>query len=169
MIFESSMKLVAGFLSHNDLSSLRPGQSLEVHLEAVRAVTRAPYWNVEDASMLAEFVEHIGRLLMCSIEGFGSGGATLEQPESRRALDLSEAEEVAFTTLQALLQLILIDPSPPTVLHCLVKRLGELGPQASDTGQADAVSSVMRVMEVFTSSDRVQTNAQHLLTSVLGD
>lgn len=175
VLFESSYRLVAWFLEQNPLSNLAELQSLDVHAEAVQAVARAPYWSSEDAHMLPEFVALISQLLMGSIEG-----ADPDAPASasgKRVLDLTEAEEVVAGCIAAVLHLLLIDPSPPTVLECLATNLTELNSKGDqpapdqDTGggSEQAVNAVMRVMQVFPSSDRVQTNCHLLLTSLLGE
>lgn len=172
-LFESSYHLVAWFLRTHPLSSLARMQSLDVHTEAVRAVARAPYWSADDAAMLPEFVTLIAELLLGSIEGLGPEDKA--PPPGRRVFDLTEAEEVTSCCMSAVMHLVLIDPSPPTVLRCLSESLaqrsqGDDGDTAARGDLAEqAVGAVMRVMQVFASSDRVQMNCQHLLTSLLGE
>jgi len=175
VLFESSYRLVAWFLQQHSLSTLGDLDSLDVHVEAVRAVSRTPYWSSEDVPLLTEFVALIAKLLLGSTEA-------VDEPSvpGKRRLDLTEAEEVAAACMTSLLHLLLIDPSPPTVLHCLAQSLGQ-GPKATGDGEAAeepaggdrgselAVGAVMRIMQVFPSSDRVQMNCQHLLTSLLGE
>lgn len=177
VLFESSYHLVAWFLREQPLSALGELQSLDVHVEAVRAVSRAPYWSAEDAPLLPDFVGLIGNLLLASIQGHGD--ESQHQRPSGRIIDLTEAEEVVAACMSSVLHLLLIDPSPPTVLHCLARSLKEAdGDTAGQAGESDndasssserAVNAVMRVMQVFPSSDRVQMNCQHLLTSLLGE
>lgn len=186
VLFESSYRLVVWFLQKNGLATLEECQSLDVHVEAMRAIARAPYWSHEDAAILPEFVVLAAQLLLGSVEGLVDEPATLAPAgkAKRRVLDLTEAEEVVAASTSALLHVLLIDPSPPMVLHCLVHGIGQneqggegdtgLPPlEACDGGDGGsserAVSGVMRVMRVFPSSDRVQMNCQHLLTSFLGD
>lgn len=177
-LFESSMILVSWFLQTRSLPSLSEYQALDVHVEAVRAVARAPYWSADDAALLPDFVGLLCSLLLGSIHGLGSDAATqVSGASQRRILDLTEAEELVACSAGALLHLLLIDPSPPTVSHCLVQNLsqgetsqpGEPLVTHGASGPEHAVSSVMRVMQVFPSSDRVQMHCQHLLTSVLGE
>jgi len=179
-LFETSYHLVVWFLQGHSLNTLGDYQSLNIHIEAVRAVSRAPYWNIEDAILIPDFVALVAQLLLGSVEGLADSPATVvpAQPMKRRVLDDTEAEEVVQASLSALLHLLLIDPSPPTALQCLVKSLGA-GPQGSDVdssllseepaGSEKAVNNTMRVMQVFPHSDRVQMSCQHLLTSLLGE
>lgn len=139
-------------------------QALDVHVEACRAVVRVPYWSVQDAPELPAFVTTIAKLLLESIQGLSEAPAP-GKPQ-RRVLDLNEAEEVVATCSASLLHLLLIDPCPPTAHRCLVESLGAEG---EDAGSEAAVDNVMKVMQVFPSSDRVQMNCQHLLTALLGE
>jgi len=164
-IFESSYRLVAWFLRDHGLSTLSDMQGIDVHVEACRAVARAPYWSMEDADMLPDLVVSIAELLLGSVEGLEEGAPA--NPRGR-VLDLTEAEEVSGACMSALLHLLLIDPSPPTVLRCLVQSLGDVNSEESG-GSERAVNNVMKIMQVFPSSDRVQMNCQHLLTSLLGE
>jgi len=182
VLFESSYHLVAWFLQQHNLNSV---VDLDVHVEAVRAVARAPYWSAEDAPLLPEFVSLLAQLLLGSIEGHGDEPASFQAPATPqpkgRVVDLTEAEEVVAACMSSVLHLLLIDPSPPTVLHCLARSLGQYGkadgegappPEEAELdpgGSERAVNAVMRVMQVFPSSDRVQMNCQHLLTSLLGE
>jgi len=167
-LFESSHNLVYWFLNASSLSSLGELQALDVHVEACRAITRMPYWSVEDVSELPDFVALIAKLLLESIEGLSEAPGA-DKPQ-RRVLDLNEAEEVVSTCSASLLHLLLIDPSPPTVVNCLVESLcGGCRAEDVEAGSEAAVNNVMKVMQVFPSSDRVQMNCQHLLTSLLGE
>lgn len=177
-LFESSYRLVAWFLKEYSLSTLGSMQGLDVHIEACRAVARAPYWGAEDAPLLPELVVSIARLLLGGVQGLAEAAPANSQG---RVLDVTEAEEVAAACMSALLHLLLIDPSPPTALRCLVRSLGDADGEgssfnppprtdASETGGSElAVNNVMKIMQVFPSSDRVQMNCQHLLTSLLGE
>jgi len=176
VLFESSYRLVNWFLQNKPLSSLGEYSSTDVHAVAVRAVARAPYWSGEDAPLLPEFVACIAQLLLGSIEGLGPDSSAASA--SHRVLDLTEAEEVVAACMTSVLHLLLIDPTPPTVLHCLARSLGQVGKaEADDADQADegmppgvsekAVGAIWRVMEVFPSSDRVQMDGQYLLTSLI--
>eukprot|EP00927_Polykrikos_kofoidii_P042627 TRINITY_DN3665_c0_g1_i1.p1 TRINITY_DN3665_c0_g1~~TRINITY_DN3665_c0_g1_i1.p1 ORF type:complete len:938 (-),score=200.65 TRINITY_DN3665_c0_g1_i1:99-2912(-) len=180
MLFESSYHLVAWFLKSHTIANMTELQSLDVHTEALKAVVRAPYWSSTDAPLLPEFVTLIGQLLLGCIEGLSP--EDVPQPrKGRRVLDLTEALEVVDACMSAVLHLLLIDPSPPTVLHCLVSSLGGSDPKADvAAGEIEdpaafvkcseqAVGAVMRVMQIFPSSDSVQMNCQHLLTSLLGE
>jgi len=179
VLFESSYHLVVWFLKSQPLSSLGDYQSLDVHVEAVRAVARAPYWSAEDAPVLPEFVSLLAQLLLGCIEGHATDdGAAAPPPPPRRVVDLTEAEEVVAACMSSVLHLLLIDPSPPTVLRCLARSLSQQGKveaeapteeEESGAGSERSVNAVMRVMQVFPSSDRVQMNCQHLLTSLLGE
>jgi len=115
--------------------------------------------------MLPDLVVSIAELLLGSVEGLEEGAPA--NPRGR-VLDLTEAEEVSGACMSALLHLLLIDPSPPTVLRCLVQSLGDVNSEESG-GSERAVNNVMKIMQVFPSSDRVQMNCQHLLTSLLGE
>lgn len=185
VLFESSYRLVVWFLQKNSLASLEEYQSLDVHVEAMRAIARAPYWSHEDAAILPEFVVLAAQLLLGSVEGLADEPAKMAPSEKpkRRVLDLTEAEELVAASTSALLHVLLIDPSPPMVLRCLVQGIGE-NEEAAEARAAglppledidgggsseQAVGAVMKVMQVFPSSDRVQMNCQHLLTSFLGD
>jgi len=185
VLFESSYRLVIWFLQQHGLSVMQELQSMDAHVEAVRAVTRAPYWSSEDSPLLPEFVGLVAELLVGTVDGQGESGTppTPNQPQ-RRVLDLTEAEELAAACMSCLLHLMLIDPTPPTVLHCLAQSLARQhkGGDESSTGAAaavpadlaagnseHAVGAVMKIMQVFPSSDRVQMNCQHLLTSLLGE
>lgn len=185
-LFESSYRLVCWFLQDRPLSALGEYGSTDVHTEAVRAVSRAPYWSAEDAPLLPQFVALLAQLLLESIEGLGDDGAVKPQSGAgqRRVLDLTEAEEVVSACMTSVLHLLLIDPSPPTVLRALSRHLARYGSEAgagavqvepmadedaAAAGDENAVNAVMRVMQVFPSSDRVQMNCQHLLTSLLGE
>mmetsp|Transcript_123612 Transcript_123612/g.357533 ORF Transcript_123612/g.357533 Transcript_123612/m.357533 type:complete len:857 (-) Transcript_123612:81-2651(-) len=186
VLFESSYRLVFWFLQNHPLGALGEYQSTDVHSEAVRAVARAPYWSAEDAPLLPQFVGLLAAMLLDSIKGLGEDGTAKPSPGSkRRTLDLTEAEEVVSACMTSVLHLLLIDPSPPTVLRVLAQHLALHGEAVAatpsvatqsneDGGDADgsderAVNAVMRVMQVFPSSDRVQMNCQHLLTSLLGE
>jgi len=177
-LFESSYHLVAWFLQNNPLSSVGEYQSLDVHVEAVRAIIRAAYWSSEDAPLLPEFVSLLAQLILGSIEGHGDEVPGAKPPA--RVVDLTEAEQVAAACMASLLHLLLIDPSPPTVLHCLARSLSDYGKAAGDSaqpaeevessvGSERAVNAVMKVMQVFPSSDRIQLDCHHLLTSLLGE
>lgn len=48
----------------------------------------------------------------------------------RRVLDLTEAEEVVSACMTSVLHLLLIDPSPPTVLRALSRHLARYGSEA---------------------------------------
>lgn len=180
VLFESSYRLVAWFLNHHRLIEVGDYQSFDVHIEAIRALSRAPYWSAEDAPLLPEFVALLAELLLRSIEGHGDDSASLAAASKppRRVFDLTEAQEVVAACLTSVLHLLLIDPSPPTVLHSLSRSLSQYGkadawPQpeeeGSGVGSEQAVNAVMKVMQVFPSSDHVQLNCQHLLTSLLGE
>lgn len=176
-LFESSYRLVAWFLQQHPLSSLGEYQCLDVHVEAVRSITRAAYWSGEDAPLLPDFVSLLANLLLGCIEGHG-GDAPVKPPA--RVVDLTEAEQVVAACMASLLHLLLIDPSPPTVLHCLARTLSDYGKAEGDSaappeevepngGSERAVNAVMKVMQVFPSSDRIQLDCHHLLTSLLGE
>jgi len=166
-LFESSHSLVGWFLETHSLADLGELQALDLHVEACRAVARVPYWSTEEAPELPRLVTNISQLLLGSIEGL-TDASDASKPR-RRVLDLNEAEEVVSSCGASLLQLLLIDPSPPTVSSCLVKSLSA-GSEEEDVGAASeaAVNNIMKVMQVFPSSNRVQMNCQHLLTSLLG-
>mmetsp|Transcript_13228 Transcript_13228/g.30204 ORF Transcript_13228/g.30204 Transcript_13228/m.30204 type:complete len:474 (+) Transcript_13228:3-1424(+) len=188
VLFESSYQLVAWFLQQHPLGELSETHSLDAHIEAVRAVARAGYWSAEDAPLLPDFVAALVSTMLDAVEDHldfskppgGSG---------RRVIDLTEAEEIASSCTSSVLHLMLIDPSPPTVQRCLASCLGrrlarkessgypvekvdDLPPLEEVDGQADssaeeAVKMVMKIMQVFPSSDRLQMNCQHMLTSLL--
>jgi len=169
VLFESSYQLVAWFLQQHPLSTVGEYQPLDVHVQAVRAVARAPYWSAEDAPLLPEFVGLLADLLLDCVEGHGEEPGAPPRKPSGRVVDLTEAEEVVSACMSSVLHLLLIDPSPPTVLLCLAQGLGrnsKVEGEATD-GHERAVNAVMKVMQVFPSSDRVQLNCQHLLTSLL--
>eukprot|EP00928_Gymnodinium_smaydae_P096890 TRINITY_DN8648_c0_g3_i1.p1 TRINITY_DN8648_c0_g3~~TRINITY_DN8648_c0_g3_i1.p1 ORF type:complete len:872 (+),score=201.47 TRINITY_DN8648_c0_g3_i1:96-2711(+) len=172
VLFESSYNLVAWFLRTHPLSSLTQMQSIDVHVEAVRAVSHAPYWSSDDAPLLPVCVALITEMILSSIEGLGPGDDA-RPSAGRRVLDLTEAEELVAASVAAVLHLLLIDPVPPTVLDSLSESLGkgagddEAGGEKA--GSEQAVGALMRVMQVFPGSDRVQMSCQHLLTSLLGE
>lgn len=178
-LFESSYHLVACFLQHYPLSSLNEYQSLDVHVEAVRAITRAAYWSGEDAPLLPDFMLLLVQLMLGSIEGHGDPMSDVAFKPPGRVVDLTEAEQVVAACMASVLHLLLIDPSPPTVLQCLVRSLSNFGKAAGDSAPPEeaeqtnrseqAVNAVMRVMQVFPSSDRIQLDCHHLLTSLLGE
>merc|ERR1712007_291178 len=148
-------------------------QSIDINIEAVRSVSRAAYWSVEDAAFLPELVGCLADVLVGSIEGLGEAPHTLEpaRQQRRRILDLMEAEEAVAACTTSLLHLLLIDPSPPTVLRSLLHSLeiNHAQSQASEEFSPEgAVNTVMRIMQIFPSSDRVQEGCQHLLTPLLG-
>merc|ERR1719188_800797 len=122
-LFESSYNLCAWFLEEHPLSTMGEYQSLDVHVEAARAVSRAPYWSAEDAPLLPQFVGLLAQLLLGSIEGHDAEAA-VAKPRGR-VVDLTEAEEVCAACMTSVLHLLLIDPSPPTVLRCLAKSLSQ--------------------------------------------
>ncbi|CAE8590101.1 unnamed protein product, partial [Polarella glacialis] len=164
-------------------------KGLDVHIEAVRAVARAGYWSSEDAPLLPDFVAILAQMLLDAVEGHVDQGASPGSRPGKRVIDLTEAEEVALHCSASVLHLLLIDPSPPTVLHSLARSLGKQ--EADNAGSSadngddlppledvdsnegppseQAVNAVMKIMQVFPSSDRVQMNCQHLLTSLLGE
>lgn len=162
------------FLQSNSLGSLGEDQAVDIHIEACRAISRVPYWSREDAAELPAFVAQISQLFLESVQGLSEAPAA-GRPQ-RRVLDLNEAEEVAATCSASLLHLMLSDPCPPAVQSCLVESLGagcraEGGEvaAAANEGSESAVNHVMKVMQVFPSSDRLQMNCQHLLTSLLDE
>lgn len=191
VLFESSYQLVVWFLQQHPLGSLSETHSLDAHIEAVRAVARAGYWSAEDAPLLPEFVAALVSTMYDAVEGHldfskppGGSGC--------RVIDLTEAEEIASSCTSSVLHLMLIDPLPPTVQRCLADCLGkrltrkgnagypaqekteDLPPledvEASDAPNSEeAVNTVMKIMQVFPSSDRLQMNCQHILTSLLGE
>jgi len=181
VMFESSYRLVSWFLQNNTLDSLGEYQGLDVHLEAVRAVSRAPYWSSEDAPLLTDFVAVLARLLLDGTQGLGPDDVAPPAGMKRRVLDLTEAEEVSSACMSSVLHLLLIDPRPPMVLRILAKSLATHGGQEAaggddaskdpdgGGGNEEAVNAIMKVMQVFPSSDRVQNNCQHLLNALLGD
>lgn len=184
MLFEASYNLVVWFLQQQPISSLPELQSLDVHIEAVRAISRAGYWSAEDAPLLPDFVAVLAQMLLDAVEGHLDVSAP-PSGSGRRVFDLTEAEELAASCTASMLHLMLIDPSPPTVLHCLARSLckhapgkkgNELPPlEDADSGtlssqtSEEAVNAVMKMMQVFPSSDRIQINCQHILTSLLGE
>lgn len=184
MLFEASYNLVVCFLQQQPISSLPELQSLDVHIEAVRAISRAGYWSAEDAPLLPDFVAVLAQMLLDAVEGHLDVSAP-PSGSGRRVFDLTEAEELAASCTASMLHLMLIDPSPPTVLHCLARSLckhapGEKGSELPPLEDADsgtlgsqtseeAVNAVMKMMQVFPSSDRIQINCQHILTSLLGE
>lgn len=191
VLFESSYQLVVWFLQQHPLGSLSETHSLDAHIEAVRAVARAGYWSAEDAPLLPEFVAALVSTMYDAVEGHldfskppGGSGC--------RVIDLTEAEEIASSCTSSVLHLMLIDPSPPTVQRCLADCLGkrltrkgnagypaqekteDLPPledvEASEAPNSEeAVNTVMKIMQVFPSSDRLQMNCQHILTLLLGE
>jgi len=170
-MFESSYRLVSWFLNNNSLDNLGTYQSLDVHLEAVRAVSRAPYWSSEDAPLLTDFVAVLALLLLDGIKGLGPDDPSTPAGMKRRVLDLTEAEEMVSASMASVLHLLLIDPRPPMVMRTLATALAKHGGgDAKDQEENEqAVNAVMKVMQVFPSSDRVQGNCQHLLNALLGD
>eukprot|EP00933_Yihiella_yeosuensis_P033308 TRINITY_DN27045_c0_g1_i2.p1 TRINITY_DN27045_c0_g1~~TRINITY_DN27045_c0_g1_i2.p1 ORF type:complete len:343 (+),score=86.87 TRINITY_DN27045_c0_g1_i2:59-1087(+) len=181
MLFESSYQLVVWFLQQKPLKSVGELDSLDVHIEAVRAISRAAYWSAEDAPLLPDFVSVLAEMMLDSIEGHTDDQAQAVEGgrPRRRVCDLTEAEEVAANCTASVLHLLLIDPSPPSVLKNLAaglcRRAAETSRSAPELDDDDskvsekAVNSMMKVMQVFPSSDRVQMNCQHLLTSLLGE
>ncbi|CAE8644618.1 unnamed protein product, partial [Polarella glacialis] len=125
MLFESSYQLVVWFLQQQPLSAVGELQSLDVHIEAVRAVARAGYWSSEDAPLLPDFVAILAQMLLDAVEGHVDQGASPGSRPGKRVIDLTEAEEVALHCSASVLHLLLIDPSPPTVLHSLARSLGK--------------------------------------------
>jgi hypothetical protein len=171
-LFESSHRLVAWFLQSHRLANLGELQAADVHVEACRAASKVPYWSMEEADELPGFVKLIAELLLESIQGLDEAPQpSVNGKASRRVLDLNEAEEVVSNCVASLMHLLLIDPYPPTVLRCMAQSLGNNGRSGEDAevGSEAAVNSVMKVMQVFPSSDRVQMHCQHLLTSLLGE
>lgn len=188
-LFESSYSLVAWYLQQHPLETLEKYQSTDVHLEAVRSVCRAPYWSAEDAPLLPTLVAMLSRLLLDSLSGVcdepivpALDNATVGK---RRILEFEEAEQIVAACTASVLHLLLIDPCPPAVLHVFSRTLAGLGAEdtASESnnpvqednqdehavGDERAVNLVMRIMQVFPLSDRVQMNSQHLLSSLLGE
>jgi len=164
VLFESSYQLVEWYLKNHKLTALGEYQSLDLHLEAVRAVSRTPYWSSEDAVILPL----VAQLLLSSVEGHNDDPSKSQ----RLVLDLTEAEDMAAACMSALLHLLLLDPAPPTALHCLADCLSQSDgqtPESSSEKSSQAVTAVMRVMQVFPSSERIQMNCQHLLNSLLGE
>merc|ERR1719265_1671110 len=161
-MFESSYRLVAWYLQQYPLAQLQELQSTDIHVEAVRSVCRAPYWSSEDAALLPDFVGLVAQLMLGSIEGHGLDPNTskpIPAQAGQRVLDLTEAEEVVASCMSTLLHLMLIDPSPPTVLECLSVSLARAVQESDDTSTSEtAVNAIMRVMQVFPSSDRLQLN-----------
>lgn len=194
VLFESSYQLVAWFLQEHPLSSLSELNSLDAHIEAVRAVSRAGYWSSEDAPLLPEFVAALVQTMLDAVEGH----LDFSKPPScagRRVVDLTEAEEIASSCMASVLHLMLIDPRPPMVQQSLARSLGKgRKVEPADSAKADntddlppledvtademngspvsseeAVNTMMKIMQVFPSSDRLQMNCQHILTSLLGE
>eukprot|EP00929_Paragymnodinium_shiwhaense_P080075 TRINITY_DN41742_c0_g1_i1.p1 TRINITY_DN41742_c0_g1~~TRINITY_DN41742_c0_g1_i1.p1 ORF type:complete len:942 (+),score=299.47 TRINITY_DN41742_c0_g1_i1:239-2827(+) len=170
-LFESSYRLVAWFLQNHPFGAMQELQCLDVHAEAVRAVARAPYWSNDDVQLLPEFVDLVAQLLLGCIEGLLPSDVPVP---GRRVLDLTEAEQVAQVCSSCFLHLLMIDPSPPTVQQCLAQSLAQYGRKAAGDDNSEqkedsdeATRAIMRVMEVFPSSDQVQLHCQHLLTSIL--
>jgi len=179
------------------LSSLSELNSLDAHIEAVRAVSRAGYWSAEDAPLLPEFVAALVQTMLDAVEGH----LDFSKPPScagRRVVDLTEAEEIASSCMASVLHLMLIDPRPPTVQRSLARSLGTSRPRkevaaeskadntddlppleevdlddpngaAGPVSSEEAVNTMMKIMQVFPSSDRLQMNCQHILTSLLGE
>lgn len=187
-LFESSYQLVAWFLQTHPLSSLSELNGLDAHIEAVRAVSRAGYWSAEDAPLLPEFVAALISTMLDAVEGH----LDFSKPPScagRRAVDLTEAEEIASSCTASVLHLMLIDPSPPTVQRSVARSLGkrqegaeaakaekddlppleDLNDLETNPSSEEAVNTLMKIMQVFPSSDRLQMNCQHILTSLLGE
>ena len=187
-LFESSYQLVAWFLQNHPLSSLSELNGLDAHIEAVRAVSRAGYWSAEDAPLLPEFVAALISTMLDAVEGH----LDFSKPPScagRRAVDLTEAEEIASSCTASVLHLMLIDPSPPTVQRSVARSLGkrqegaeaakaekddlppleDLNDLDTNPSSEEAVNTLMKIMQVFPSSDRLQMNCQHILTSLLGE
>eukprot|EP00931_Biecheleriopsis_adriatica_P073309 TRINITY_DN4761_c0_g1_i1.p1 TRINITY_DN4761_c0_g1~~TRINITY_DN4761_c0_g1_i1.p1 ORF type:complete len:831 (+),score=212.00 TRINITY_DN4761_c0_g1_i1:86-2578(+) len=171
-LFESSYTLVVWYLELKPISALPELQSLDVHIEAVRAVSRTGYWSAEDAPLLPTCVAVLARMLLECVEGHLDASAP-PSGTGRRVFDLTEAEEVAASSTASMLHLMLIDPSPPTVLHGLARSLSkkdsDLPASEEADGREEAVDAVMKIMQVFPSSDRVHMNCQHILTSMLGE
>lgn len=194
VLFESSYQLVAWFLQEHPLSSLSELNGVDAHIEAVRAVSRAGYWSSEDAPLLPEFVAALVQTMLDAVEGH----LDFSKPPScagRRVVDLTEAEEIASSCMASILHLMLIDPRPPMVQQSLARTLGQgrkvepadsataentddLPPledvtaddlNASPVSSEEAVNTMMKIMQVFPSSDRLQMNCQHILTSLLGE
>eukprot|EP00930_Biecheleria_cincta_P013877 TRINITY_DN12164_c0_g2_i1.p1 TRINITY_DN12164_c0_g2~~TRINITY_DN12164_c0_g2_i1.p1 ORF type:complete len:846 (-),score=210.69 TRINITY_DN12164_c0_g2_i1:28-2565(-) len=181
MLFEASYNLVVWFLQQQPIGSLPELQSLDVHIEAVRAISRAGYWSAEDAPLLPDFVAVLAQVLLDAVEGHLDVSAP-PSGSGRRVFDLTEAEELAASCTASMLHLMLIDPTPPTVLHCLARSLCKQDSGKKDSALEDAdsrtlsgqtseeaVNAVMKMMQVFPSSDRIQINCQHILTSLLGE
>ncbi|CAE7354767.1 HCc2 [Symbiodinium natans] len=191
VLFESSYQLVVWFLQQQPLGSLPETHSLDAHIEAVRAVARAGYWSAEDAPLLPEFVAALVSTMLDAVEGHLDFSKPL-RGSGCRVIDLTEAEEIASSCTSSVLHLMLIDPSPPTVQRCLADCLGkrltrkggagylaqdktddmppleEVEPSEAPNSE-EAVNTVMKIMQVFPSSDRLQMNCQHMLTSLLGE
>lgn len=177
------------------MSSLSELNSVDAHIEAVRAVSRAGYWSSEDAPLLPEFVAALVQTMLDAVEGH----LDFSKPPScagRRVVDLTEAEEIASSCMASVLHLMLIDPRPPMVQQSLARSLGGKGRKvdgpadtaaentddlppledvtaddmnASPVSSEEAVNTMMKIMQVFPSSDRLQMNCQHILTSLLGE
>lgn len=176
-LFESSYRLVVWYLQKSPINQLGELQSLDIHIEACRAVSRAAYWGHEDMEVLNDFVVVLVNLVLSSIEGHADDPDAAPKGK-KRVFDLSEAEQLVMTATSAMLHVLLIDPQPPTVQRLLVgcfanpAEAGAPTPPLEDGSQGaseKAVNNMMRVMGVFPSSDKVQMNCQHLLTSFLGD
>eukprot|EP00913_Durusdinium_trenchii_P016899 g15887.t1 len=180
-LFESSYQLVAWFLQQHPLGSLSELHSLDAHIEAVRAVARAAYWIVPPPGARVVLQGHLDFAKPPSCTG-------------RRVVDLTEAEEIASSCTASVLHLMLslrhvceIDPSPPTVQQSVARSLGkrpareenfekdkdDLPPleevDGTEVSSEEAVNTLMKIMQVFPSSDRLQMNCQHILTSLLGE
>ncbi|CAK0814148.1 unnamed protein product [Prorocentrum cordatum] len=185
VLFESSYQLCAWYLQGHPLNALGEYQSLDVHAEAVRAVSRGPYpwgscraptdpprrlqsapavcgrpavnlarlevrggladWSAEDAPLLPGFVRMLAELLLGCIEGHDPEEASSTKLRGR-VVDLTEAEEVCTACMTSALHLLLIDPSPPTVLESLAAGLGQgIALEESDrTANEKAVNAVMK-------------------------
>eukprot|EP00405_Crypthecodinium_cohnii_P035148 CAMPEP_0206533754 /NCGR_PEP_ID=MMETSP0325_2-20121206/5146_1 /ASSEMBLY_ACC=CAM_ASM_000347 /TAXON_ID=2866 /ORGANISM="Crypthecodinium cohnii, Strain Seligo" /LENGTH=898 /DNA_ID=CAMNT_0054030443 /DNA_START=101 /DNA_END=2793 /DNA_ORIENTATION=- len=174
-LFESSYELVAWFLQNYSLKSLGAYQSVDVHVEAVRAVCRAPYWSAEDAPLLPAYVSVLAQMMLQCVEGQGDDAKNSPTASgSGRILELTEAQELVAACTSSVLHLLLIDPTPPSVLRVLSRNLAgvadedvssspsrTLSPTSIDhdtknpEGDEKAVAAVIRTMTVFASSDRV--------------
>ena len=105
-MFGSSYQLVAWFLQQHPLSSLSELQSLDAHIEAVRAVSRAAYWSSEDAALLPDFVAALVSTMLEAVEGH----LDFNKPSvdrGKRLVDLTEAEEIASSCTASVLHLML--------------------------------------------------------------
>jgi len=171
-IFETSPGLMLTFLTEYRIST--PGASKdsdkalptpEAHLEAVRAVGHVAFWGPDDAPLMPDFVSVLAELLSQVLPPPADAG-----PGATGGLeDLSEAEALAGACVASLLRLLMVDPNPPDVQQCLIEQLGKAERNTGDTDSERAVKLTMRIMETFPSSDRMQMNCQHLLTTVLGE